>query len=404
MGREERMFPSAQPRTILIKVLASGIVILVLLSSSEILVYVAAATVLRHRLPYLFYEPLEREIIGGFERYMADRDPVLGWPSRSALGKEPFDASGSRISPSFPIPGNACVSIYGDSFAFADEVDHVHAWGNVLAERLNCRVANYGANGYGTDQAFLRFQLNREDEARIVILAIYPEDLRRNVNRYQPLLMGMSTDNMFGLKPRFVLSDTGELELIALPSPSRSEFVTLATSPQSVLTHEYFLPGTRAGPLSCQFPYTWCLLEALQQEQTQASIRSLVRRIPTWADFASPGHPSRSFEIAAAIGRAFASEARRRGKVPLVLFFPTPTAVDDFTRRHTWAYRELAQAIGRNGSMVVDAGPYLLEKLAGRSLCTVLTNPRQCGGHFNEEGNRMLAELVYESTSKQLTH
>ena len=81
---------------------------------------------------------------------------AAGWPTIDALKTEHYDALCSRPSPAFPKPGNECITLYGDSFTYGEEVDHEDAWSNRLAERIGCHVGNYGVGGYGSDQALLR--------------------------------------------------------------------------------------------------------------------------------------------------------------------------------------------------------------------------------------------------------
>jgi hypothetical protein len=97
---------------------------------------------------------------------------------------EHCDKIGSRYVPEFPDPDKyqACVSLYGDSFTWGDEVDDVHAWGNVLSKLLHCRVSNFGVGGYGTDQAYMRFHYNKNDKPKLVILGFYTENIQRNVS------------------------------------------------------------------------------------------------------------------------------------------------------------------------------------------------------------------------------
>ncbi len=84
-----------------------------------------------------------------------------------------YDSSGARPSPAFPVVGNECLSLYGDSFVYANEVDDASAWGNVLTELVRCRVGNFGVGGYGIDQAYLRFSRNTGDGASLTMLGIY---------------------------------------------------------------------------------------------------------------------------------------------------------------------------------------------------------------------------------------
>ena len=79
-------------------------------------------------------------------------------------------STGARFSPAYPEPGNECVTLYGDSFTYGVGVREEYAWGNTLAERLRCRVGNFGVGGYGTDQALLRFMHNPNDPSSVAVL------------------------------------------------------------------------------------------------------------------------------------------------------------------------------------------------------------------------------------------
>jgi hypothetical protein len=79
----------------------------------------------------VFY--LEQRGFDDYDRYLKERDPVLGWPIKSDYAN--LDKSGARIIPSYPDPDRfeSCISTYGDSFTFGSDVDDEHAWTNILS-------------------------------------------------------------------------------------------------------------------------------------------------------------------------------------------------------------------------------------------------------------------------------
>lgn len=145
--------------------------------------------------------------------YATLRHPILGWAPETRIDKGLFDRVGSRVTPAFPDPDNdpPLVSPYGDSWTFSSDVDHEHAMGNVLAKLLGRRVNNFGVEAHGTDQAYLRFKHNTKDGARIVVLGHLSENIVRNVNQFRGLIY---KDPGPVFAPRFVLSQTDELQLI----------------------------------------------------------------------------------------------------------------------------------------------------------------------------------------------
>ena len=162
-----------------------------------------------------------------YSRYLRIRHPDLGWPyrqGRQAPGGAYRDETGARRLAAFPDPTEpSCVSIYGDSFAESIEVDAEHAWSNLIAKGLDCRVANFGQASYGSDQALLRHRLNLGDEAPIVILTHMTENLARNLTRLRDL---STRTQEYAFKPRFIVDAAGKARIDPLVRPERSQVQT----------------------------------------------------------------------------------------------------------------------------------------------------------------------------------
>ena len=144
-----------------------------------------------------YYKPPTRE---AFLHYLtSDIDWEVGWlPPPHELS-----AAGYRLSPAGAGLATPCISLYGDSFTFGAEVAPEAAWGNVVTERLGCRVDNYGVPGYGTDQAYVYFRRQHQqavDTAPVVIMSHLSENIVRNITQDYSLLYQAEV----ALKPRFV--------------------------------------------------------------------------------------------------------------------------------------------------------------------------------------------------------
>ena len=160
------------------KLLFSGILCLLVVLVVESVAYVGVRVLAGKSVIYV------PRMADGYPDYLETRHPVLGWPSVEPDADDGRDATGSRFTPAFPDPTRspACVSLYGDSFTWSNDVEAGDAWGNVLSTLLDCRVSNFGVGGYGTDQAYLRFRENTEDPSPVVVIAHQPENILRNVS------------------------------------------------------------------------------------------------------------------------------------------------------------------------------------------------------------------------------
>lgn len=366
---------SSTARTLLKVFALIGIVVLPI----EILSY-AAGKFLAHQA--LLYDPPRIE---NYANYLKSRDPVLGWPSRANFGHDEYDRSGSRIVPNFPDPVlPSCVALFGDSFTWGDEVTPEHAYGNVLSGLMGCRVANYGVGGYGTDQAYLRYEKVINDNAPIVILGYYSDNIIRNINQER----GFLTNQSLGLKPRFIL-EANELKLIPLPTMTEAEFLSLGSHAQELLPYDYFAPGGPSGIHSLKFPFTLSILGAFQHYRIQARIRG----VPSYAQFYDPEHPSHALQVTVAIFKAFVSEAQRRNQKSMVVLIPDEKDLDWLRDHGALPYAELANRLRNAGIVVPEVAEKLNKDLGNRDPCELYTH---CGGgHFNPYGYKLLAEIVF---------
>jgi len=364
---------------------------LVLVVLAELTAWLGFRLGVHQRLRSLLWDPPVARALADYDRHMRWRHPQLGWPAKTPGGSV-RDRSGSRWVPAYPEPGDACVALYGDSFTFGDELDDEHAWGNVLARALRCRVANYGVNGYGIDQAYLSFLLHEEDEAPTVVLTIYPQNVMRSVNQLRALLTGDGSHLSF--KPRFVVADDGRLTLAPVLAPRKREIPALLANPARFLPHEYFLPGSTAGPVPYGFPYLVALARLLRNDLVRAGVMTIVTGRPAWAAFYEPGHPSRSFEVTTAIVEQFQETATGRQKRLVVFMLPTPSSMRYVERAGTSGYDGFLAHLQARGIDVVDLGPAFRTALAGRPFTEITTVHTTRGGHLNEEGAVLHAAIV----------
>ena len=328
----------------------------------------------------VFYEPTA---VPDFERYLARRDGVLGWPANDDPAGR--DVRGSRIVPAFPDPAahSDCASLYGDSFTWASEVSDEDAWGNRVSRALGCRVANFGVPGYGSDQAFLRYRGNSGDHSRVVVLSHLSENVLRNVNQYRALLYAGS---LYGLKPRFVLGPGGALREIPLPGITSDEYPQFVNDPGRFLRHEFFVPDGPSGIRTLGFPYTLSVASAFRHFHIQAQLRG----VPWYADFYSPDHPSRGLPVTTAIIEGFVREANQRQQTPLPVILPTRLDFEYQGETGNWPHQPLIDALEKREIVVLDVAPALQALRGDRPLDALFS----ASGHYTVEGNALVAEIV----------
>jgi hypothetical protein len=369
------------------KLLFSSVLLFIILVISECFAF-GAILILRSR-HYLYEVPRKTQTLD-YASYKRTQNPVLGWPlkeGRDAPGGARRDTSGARRSPAFPQPDQpSCVSLYGDSFVEGVDVDDEHTWGNQLARMLDCRVANFGQAAYGTDQAFLRYQLNSRDTSKLVILGHMLENIRRNVNRNRDLVTG---GRDYNVKPRFILDSHSALVLVPMPELTEDEYDRSVglRSPLLEIPNENFQPGGELVAPIPRFPYLVSLIRSLGDYGVRARIH---RNRPWYTELYEPKHPTKALEITTAIMRAFRDETVKRGAQGVILFLPPPEAVAYFQQTGIWLHSSLVEQLDHEHIPYLDFGPYLLSHLDAAPAAAYFAP----SGHYNARGEALLAGMV----------
>jgi lysophospholipase L1-like esterase len=332
----------------------------------------------------ILYDP--KTITESYDIYISRLSPQLGWPSATSFGKYDFDQSGSRIIPAFPDPDkfDSCISIYGDSFIWGADVDNDNAWGNIFSKKVNCRVANYGIGGYGTDQSYLRFKYNKQDHSKIVIIGFSSDDIRRNVNQLRNLFV---PSEQFGIKPRFIMTEENCLKLVPIPDLTKEDYQSLIKNPERYLPHDYFVSEGLSGRLNLEFPYSVRILKL-----SRLLLFRIISGNPGYEEFYQPDHESKALQVTTAIIENFYHEAKAKGKYPLVLLIPILPDIIKFKKTKIWVYQTLMDNLVKSNIEFLNVGQGIISSLNKRDPQSIYTQ----GGHFNKEGSELMANYVFE--------
>ncbi|HEX2439579.1 MAG TPA: hypothetical protein VHT71_14820 [Methylomirabilota bacterium] len=207
------------------------------------------------------------------------------------------------------VPARRRIAVVGDSFTFGLEVTYDEAWPAQLERLLGdgVQVLNFGVDGYGVDQAYLRYRRDVEAwKPEIVVLGMIDDDVRRTMCVYAFLCFpgfGMP----FG-KPRLVADARGLTPLnVPLPPPA-----TLFA--KRAITE---LPGLLFD--GAYDPVEW---EPHVYHHSYA-IRFALSRYRPWSSRRPVVSDDTERVLNGEIARAFIRLARERGARPIVVYFPS---------------------------------------------------------------------------------
>lgn len=146
--------------------------------------------------------------------------PVLGWDYPPGIAYT--DSHGVRYRHGKLGERRTCTSYktdliatYGDSFTYCSDVGDCETWQTYLARDIQSNVLNFGVAGYGTDQAYLKYELNAaQASASIVMLCILPDDINRVVNIFRTFY---APEDILALTKPLYRKNSDRFELVPNP-------------------------------------------------------------------------------------------------------------------------------------------------------------------------------------------
>ena len=338
-----------------------------------------------------FVEGLEPDWLERFYETTYDRE--LGWrPRPNASGQQKNSAGqswhwatdkyGARRNQYFPASLAPYIATFGDSFTFGAEVDDNETWQNFLSNILNADVANYGVGGYGTDQAFLRFnkKIQQGLSPKIAVLSIYEENYKRIFNRFRPFLYA-ETGIKLGFKPRADVDRMGKLRFLGTPLKTpvydRQELLEIVEASREGDFWAGFLPRF-------EFPFSFKLFRAAQ-------IRLCLGNpsIPTCESATPPTWNSpRVQSIMGALVSEFVSVCESKNIVPVILFI---------SRHKNPPYAMFVDKL-REEVLTEDISVIDFSEAPSFDTSKVRIGPND-DAHFSPYGNKLLAEYIAQQLS-----
>lgn len=323
--------------------------------------------------------------------YLSKRDKVNGWPikSNNSLYNQ-YTKKGYRISKNNSLFLDDCISLYGNSFTFGSDVNHDEAWSSLLAKKLNCSVYNFGVPAYGVDQAVLKYKQNLNFKSKLIILGVHPVDIERNVTQNYTLIANNYID-IFTFKPKFVIKKD-QIKLINIPINSLKDGKLFKKNFKSYLKHDELINKYDKQLIEFKFPFSLTLIKSgivfIKEKKGSISHTGILPdTLPFWL------REKESLKLNSRIVEYFFSICEESNHNCKVLIIPDYTSLIYFQNTK----KNINLEIYKNYKWkdhVWDPTVWLGEKIKNDT-CFYIGVNKDCNGHYNKEGNKLLADYVF---------
>ena len=318
-------------------------------------------------------------------------DPALGWNvarvDRSNLG--------TRRPQDYPVKATYKLKAFGDSFTYGAEVGPADSFCAAFERTTDWDCLNYGVNGYGPDQALLRYA-SIPVRSEYTMLGILSENIGRVVSHYPPFYMRWWAPP----KPRFI-NQKGHFTLLEAPIRSESEATKLLDSRyiDSLKAFDYwptYYEQVQHAPARLEWPATWMVLKHADFFWARIAIEVKRRVMPsyevekeTYKYYHLYDSNTEALGILEHVIDEFVRTARQRGEIPLIVVFSDQFSLDLMKKYGTNPYAPLVDFLKQRAYAHVDMGSIFLNEPYGDYFL-------YHNGHFSPRGNARVAQALAE--------
>jgi hypothetical protein len=317
--------------------------------------------------------------------------PELGWTIKengmSTLFKS--NSQGIRANREYRLspPKNVVrISTFGDSFTHGDEVENKHTWQEKLNHfDSNLEVLNFGVNGYGLDQTFLRYQKDGiKFNSHIVLIGFLSENILRNINVFRPFYMP-NASGVLG-KPYFTL-ENDKLQLHPNPLQDLSQYQKLLDQPDEILpklgSHDYFFK-TRYKNGFFDFLPSVRLLKMTSYE--------LLNRDKI-LEYDQNSYP---FQLTTKIFGLFHETVEQNNSFPIIVVFPGKRDIISYRKNKIKRYLSLLNYFDTKNYLYIDI--YDAFDIYGKN---IPVKDLFINYHYSPLGNELVAKHIWQYLSER---
>lgn len=329
------------------------------------------------------------------DRYI-QYDPILGWSIRPNAHAQQAgvtytaNSAGIRSLREYSLEkpvGVIRIGAFGPSFTHGDEVSDSDTWQAQMEQiRPELEVMNWGVGGYGTDQAFLRYQTQGAAYGfDIVIIGFEEDNIRRNVNRFRPFFR--TKTGLPLTKPVFTDDSDQGFMLVENPFADVETLKTTITQTPNqfldmVCKDDFYCDRARYELKPLDMFYSYRFLRTLMYEMGRANQ-------PQVSTFEDPYVQRVNFLLL----KAFVTEIVRQGAMPIILIFPERTSMEAHEHGQSTNYQTALIALKDAGLPVIDLAPAFVHAKTTEN-AEYLDYYASDGGHYNALGNYIVGQTV----------
>lgn len=253
--------------------------------------------------------------------------PTLGWD----IPKAEQGVTGHRRSPGYKEHESDKIKTFGDSFVYGFRLSDRETFPYFVEQKSGWQCLNYGVNGYGTDQALLKYRDNQV-KSTYTILGVLDENIARVVTTWWSFYSFRDVNNIIGTKPRFLMQDQ---EYVLMPNPVKDyDGLKKLQDPAFIKTLEardywpHYHAAINAPPL-LKWPAMVTLLPHLNFFVRNVSMMIRNRFAPTYESkigrrrfYHLYENDSEALKTMQYVIGEFVRTAKAREEIPIIMIFP----------------------------------------------------------------------------------
>lgn len=314
-------------------------------------------------------------------------DAELGWDQP----KEELSRLGSRSSKVYQPKPVYEIKAFGDSFTQGTGVKDNETWEAYIEQLTGWDCLNFGVQGYGVDQAFLKYSRLDNVKSKYTLLATHIENIGRLVSVYRAFYTGR-----WGPPKPYYTALNDKIELVEAPVTSQKHAYKLLDKHfvDQIRAVDYwpnYYENVRGSPSRLTWPSTWMIFKHFDFFYNRSIFEFKRKVFPSYdlelqrsKYYHLYDESSIAFTILKHIITGFIELSHERSEIPIVIIFPSQHALDVLSSYRTSLYSAFLTFLHAQDYPFLDFGSILVSEAYSQYYLSY-------DGHFSPEGNARIA-------------
>ncbi len=362
----------------------------------------------KDKKPVFYKTTLDKILLKSYDSLLGwDRKPNTTGSEKGKIGITKWNVNNFGVRDNLEFnEQKSHISLFGDSFTFAREVNDNKTWAYKLSQLTQSNVQNFGVGNFGFDQALIKLEhklKSKKIEPNIVMIGVVPDTISRILSTWKHYY---EYGNIFGFKPRYILVNN-EIKLISNTIDNKNKFYDIESYLPKIQENDFFYKNKFLKEI-ITFPYSFSFIKNFRRNfilTTELFKNGMITKPTNFIMKENFNFRLKLYKDKANIDllveelKLFKNLSDKYNFKAYFVIMPQKDDLNYIKDTHIHFYQKLVDRVPTSVTCI-DTLKYL-KNYSSKEVDELYSDDSEYGGHFSNKGNDVIANIVYNEIGKR---